>query len=95
MQICEGIIIRITPPLIWIEISSDTITVLPYNSTDIYPLGWCNNNGIEAINLLTENKKSKPSKQVSDDIKAENIDEDSNSNIPGSPSSIRIIHFSL
>lgn len=94
-KICEGIIIRITPPLIWIEISSDLITVLPYNSTDIYPLGWSNNNGIEAINLLTENRKSKSMPTETEPTEqTENLDEENSSQIPDSPSMSTLVQCS-
>jgi hypothetical protein len=89
----------VTPPLIWIEIASDTITVLPYTSTDIYPLGWCHNNGLEAVKLLTNNKKSsKPTKEVKDskpETKAE-TEVDDDPNLPSSPSSnAYILWFNL
>lgn len=31
------------------------MTVLPFNSTEIFPLGWCQNNGLESIKLLKNN----------------------------------------
>ena len=57
LQICEGIISRITPPLIWIEIAPEIITVLPHNSCDLFPLGWCHKNGFQAVKLLRPTKK--------------------------------------
>jgi len=64
---------------------------LPYYSTEVYPIGWCHNNGLEAIKLLTNNKKTTSAAQEPELIKAE--DEDSNSFTPGSPSSISIMNL--
>ena len=44
-RICEAVIIRVTPPLIWIQISADRIRILPFNSTDMFPSGWAEDNG--------------------------------------------------
>jgi hypothetical protein len=69
---------------------------LPYNSTDIYPLGWCNNNGLEAISLLSNNKEiTSMAAQETNYPKEDNLDEDSNSNTPGSPSGKFIIKNSV
>lgn len=44
-RICEAVIIRVTPPLIWIQVSAERIRILPYNSTDMFPAGWADENG--------------------------------------------------
>lgn len=41
--ICDAIIIRVTKPLIWVQLSAESIYVLPFNSTDLFPSGWCSN----------------------------------------------------
>lgn len=56
--ICEGIIIRVTPPLVWIQISSERIRILPFNSTEMFPSGWCENNGYTLTRLLPSNGDS-------------------------------------
>lgn len=44
MVICEGRIRKASYPLLWIQISSGSFTVLPFDSTNIFPAGWCAKN---------------------------------------------------
>ena len=57
-QICQAVIIRITPPLIWTQISEDQICVLPYNSVDMFPPGWAENHDYPLTQLLPHKKAS-------------------------------------
>ena len=63
-MICEAIIIRVTPPLVWVQVSLERIHVLPFNSTEMFPSGWSENNGYPLTKLLpktasTESKTEK------------------------------------
>lgn len=49
-------IIRRTCPLVWIEISPELIVVLPFNSTELFPAGWCANHGHPLTKLIPERK---------------------------------------
>ncbi|XP_015790518.1 scm-like with four MBT domains protein 1 [Tetranychus urticae] len=64
-KICDGIVSRLTPPLVWVEISSDLVAVLPYNSTDLFPSGFCEDNSYTLTKLLTA-KNKKPTKKRND-----------------------------
>ena len=53
-SICEAVIIRVTPPLVWTQISSERIRVLPFNSTDMFPAGFAENNGFPLTSHLPQ-----------------------------------------
>lgn len=55
--ICLGRIRKIVYPLIWIQISLDAFIVLPFNSTDIYPMWWCATYKYPVISLLPPRKR--------------------------------------
>lgn len=55
--ICTGRIRKIAFPLLWIQISADSYTLLPFNSTDIYPSQWCESNNHQLISLLPPRKR--------------------------------------
>lgn len=57
--ICEAVIIRVTPPLIWTQISSESIRILPFNSTDMFPFGWAENNDFPLTCHLPKNSNHK------------------------------------
>lgn len=40
-MICDAIIIRVTPPLVWLQLSTESIYVIPFDSTDLLPSGFC------------------------------------------------------
>lgn len=48
-QICAATVTRVVDPLIWIQFDSIDIFhsnhILPMNSQDIFPVGWCESNG--------------------------------------------------
>lgn len=57
VTICSGRVRKVAYPLLWIQISADSYTVLPYNSTDIYPSRWCETNNHPLISLLPPRKR--------------------------------------
>lgn len=57
VTICLGRIRKIAYPLLWIQISADSYTLLPFNSTEIYPNGWCESNSHPLISLLPPRKR--------------------------------------
>lgn len=63
ITICLGRIRKVSYPLLWIQISSDSYTLLPFNSTDIYPCGWCEINNYPLISLLPPRKRLTQSTQ--------------------------------
>ncbi|XP_074604206.1 scm-like with four MBT domains protein 2 isoform X2 [Brevipalpus obovatus] len=83
-KICEGIVTRVTPPLVWIEISNDLVHVLPYNSTDLYPIGFCEDNDYHVTKLLTPTSKETKGKKIIADPEPDENDSKPNSRIPNS-----------
>lgn len=71
-KICEGVISRITPPLIWVELAADLIRVLPFTSTELFPSGWCTENNIDVTQLLaydgTEEKEAEEGESTTDKV---------------------------
>lgn len=65
-KICLGRIRKMVYPLLWIQISEFTYTLLPFNSTYIYPSGWCAANGYSLSNLLPHRirKRTKNSSDI-------------------------------
>lgn len=57
VTICSGRVRKVAYPLLWIQISADSYTVLPFNSTDIYPSRWCEVNNHPLISLLPPRKR--------------------------------------
>lgn len=67
VTICLGRIRKIVYPLLWIQISADCYTVLPFNSTDIFPTRWCEINNHPLISILPPRKRlNQPSSQLTD-----------------------------
>ena len=66
--ICEGIIIRVTPPLIWVQISRERIRILPFNSTEIFPSSWTENNGYILTRLLPCNGDNSENNDEQDQV---------------------------
>lgn len=69
VTICLGRIRKVVYPLLWIQISSDAYTLLPFNSTDIYPSKWCETNNHPLVSLLPPRKRlnqssSQPDKKL-------------------------------
>lgn len=65
VTICVGRIRKVVFPLLWVQISPDSYTVLPFNSTNIYPSGWCEIYNHPIISLLPPRKRlSQPSSQL-------------------------------
>lgn len=58
--ICLGRIRKVVFPLIWIQLSTDCYTLVPFNSTNIYPSGWCEAHNHKRISLLPPRKRSIP-----------------------------------
>jgi hypothetical protein len=68
-RICEAVIIRVTPPLIWIQISAERIRILPFNSTDMFPTGWAEDNGYPlSSDLPTSSPAKSGAKEVGDAV---------------------------
>lgn len=57
VSLCTGRIRKVVYPLIWIQISADSYTMLPFNSTEIYPSGWCESNHHQIVTLLPPRKR--------------------------------------
>lgn len=55
--ICLGRIRKLVYPLIWIQISPDCYTLLPFTSTNIYPSRWCETYNHPVVSLLPPRKK--------------------------------------
>lgn len=62
-SICCGRIRKVVYPLLWIQLSTDSYTLLPFNSTDIYPAGWGASNNQSIISLLPSLKRPQQSSQ--------------------------------
>ncbi|KAI1294859.1 Scm-like with four MBT domains protein 2 [Halotydeus destructor] len=56
-MICEAIVIRVTAPLIWIQLSAESIYVLPFTSTDLFSSGFCETHNYPLTKLLQSSKK--------------------------------------
>lgn len=83
--ICLGRIRKVVYPLIWIQISLEAFTVLPFNSTDIYPMWWCATYKHPVISMLPPRKRpndSIPSEKRRKKTKNENapLDQDNSDN---------------
>ncbi|RWS18017.1 scm-like with four MBT domains protein 1 isoform X1 [Dinothrombium tinctorium] len=65
-KICEGKVVRVTSPLIWVQISSDTVRVLPYNSTEMFPCGWTKNNEYPLTDLQSSSLRSKQPENITE-----------------------------
>lgn len=78
VTICLGRIRKVVYPLLWIQISADFYTLLPFNSTDIFPSKWCESNSHPIISLLPPRKRVNQScPQVDKKRKrTKNVDED-------------------
>lgn len=57
VTLCLGRIRKIVYPLLWIQISADSYTLLPFSSTDIYPNRWSESNNHPLISLLPPRKR--------------------------------------
>lgn len=57
ITICSGRIRKVVYPLLWIQISPESYTLLPFNSTEIYPRMWCKLHGHSSISLLPPRKR--------------------------------------
>ena len=55
--ICSGRIRKVVFPLLWIQVSSDSYTLLPFNSTSIFPSRWCENNQHPLVSFLPPRKR--------------------------------------
>ena len=85
-KVCEAVIIRVTPPLIWSQVSAEKIHVLPFNSTDMFPAGWSQNNDYPLTKLLPKNgKKETKSSEEGKGRKTVTEDENSGLDFPQSP----------
>lgn len=69
--ICMGRIRKVVFPLIWVQISIDCYTLVPFNSTNIYPARWCETHSHKLISLLPPRKRCIPrtSSQQNSDMK--------------------------
>jgi hypothetical protein len=69
--ICMGRIRKVVFPLLWIQISADCYTLVPFNSTNIYPARWCETHNHKLISLLPPRKRcaSKTQSQQNSDMK--------------------------
>uniref|UniRef100_A0A6G1SIG8 Scm-like with four MBT domains protein 1 n=1 Tax=Aceria tosichella TaxID=561515 RepID=A0A6G1SIG8_9ACAR len=69
--ICMGRIRKVVFPLIWIQLSTDCYTLVPFNSTNIYPTRWCETHNHKLISLLPPRKRCIPrtSSQQNSDMK--------------------------
>lgn len=61
--ICTGRIRKVVYPLLWIQLSIDAYTLLPFNSTNIYPSGWGAANNQNIVSLLPSLKRPHQSSQ--------------------------------
>lgn len=86
-KICEAVIIRVTPPLIWVQVSLERIHVLPFNSTEMFPQGWCDNNGYPLTKLLPKTITSKNGKRE-ETSRRPTVDDDNSSSLPAELSSV-------
>jgi len=66
VTICLGRIRKVVYPLLWIQISTDSYTLLPFNSTEIYPHRWCDANDHPLVSLLPPRKRLNQSSQQPD-----------------------------
>lgn len=64
VTICSGRIRKVAFPLLWIQLSSDSYTLLPFNSTSIYPTGWGIANEQNVVSLLPPLKRIQQPIQV-------------------------------
>lgn len=55
--ICLGRIRKVVFPLLWIQLSEDCFTLVPFNQTDIYPAKWSSNYDYKLLSLLPPRKR--------------------------------------
>jgi hypothetical protein len=87
-KVCEAVIIRVTPPLIWVQVSLERIHVLPFNSTEMFPHGWCDNNDYPLTKLLPKIVTSKNEREEQRSRKQTAMDDDNSNSLPLEVSSL-------
>lgn len=55
--ICLGRIRKVVFPLLWVQLSTQCFTLIPYVSTDIYPAGWCSTYNQKLVSMLPPRKR--------------------------------------